>query len=49
MVVPPNSLVLGVPAKVVKQIDAKDSIRENTREYIEKSKVFAKNKAGLVD
>ena len=49
MIVPPNSLVLGVPAKVIKQIDAKESIRENTLEYIEKSKVFAKNKACLLD
>ena len=48
MVIPPNSLVLGVPAKVIKKIDAKDSIKANTKEYIEKSKVFAKNKAALL-
>jgi len=48
MIVPPNSLVLGVPAKVVKQIDAKADIRRNADEYIEKAKVFVKNKSRLL-
>lgn len=36
-IIPPNSLVLGVPAKVVKHLgeDSVDRIRENARRYVE--------------
>lgn len=42
MVIPPFSLVLGVPAKVVKTLDENsiEKIHENVAEYVNKSKVF---------
>jgi carbonic anhydrase/acetyltransferase-like protein (isoleucine patch superfamily) len=44
-VIPDNSLVLGIPAKVVKQLDEKtiEEIRKNAKVYIELAK-FYKNK-----
>ena len=42
MVIPPFSLVLGVPARVVKTLEESsiEKTRENVAEYVNKSKVF---------
>lgn len=42
MIIPPYSMVLGVPAKIVKTLNSEveAKIEENVREYVERAKVY---------
>jgi carbonic anhydrase/acetyltransferase-like protein (isoleucine patch superfamily) len=42
MVIPPYSLVLGVPAKVVKQLgpEVEEKINDNVKEYVLRAKAY---------
>lgn len=44
MVIPPYSLVLGVPAKVVKQLgpEVEEKIKDNVQEYVLRAKAYIK-------